>query len=379
MAPWRRRFSCRWDAGLGENPASRRIGRSARRSSSATPTTSGCGRARVDSRMGGLHGFHHLAEAHFSPTPAASKSGRSPSCAKSRKRAFVSTITSMAPKCCSPRSSAWKSKPRSDRTSPCSSTSARPTPAMRPTPPNLSHSPPAGQGAARTGSTPTNPGPERAAIAFRNRPRLGLCRAARAIGTGTGGTRFRRLRDRRGFGRRAGARDVPRHRERGAISPENKPRYAMGLGTPPQILEMISRGVDMFDCVMPTRIARHGMAFTLDGPLHIKNLIHAKDPRPICESAHPARLRILPRLPPPPVPGGGNPRFAVAFLPQSAFLPAPRRRCAGVHRRGELPRIQTTPSSNATPDQKLHDTDPLPRNLPETPPQEADSSEARLS
>lgn len=69
--------------------------------------------------------------------------------------------------------------------------------------------------------------------------------------------------------------------------PREKPRYAMGLGSPPQILEMISRGVDMFDCVMPTRIARHGMAFTLDGPINIKNLIHAKDPRPICVSAHP--------------------------------------------------------------------------------------------
>jgi queuine tRNA-ribosyltransferase len=69
--------------------------------------------------------------------------------------------------------------------------------------------------------------------------------------------------------------------------PANKPRYAMGLGTPPQILEMISRGVDMFDCVMPTRMARHGVAFTLDGPIHIKNLVHAKDPRPICESSHP--------------------------------------------------------------------------------------------
>ncbi len=69
--------------------------------------------------------------------------------------------------------------------------------------------------------------------------------------------------------------------------PKDKPRYAMGLGTPPQILEMIARGVDMFDCVMPTRMARHGVAFTLDGPIHIKNLIHAKDPRPICESSHP--------------------------------------------------------------------------------------------
>ncbi len=69
--------------------------------------------------------------------------------------------------------------------------------------------------------------------------------------------------------------------------PEAKPRYAMGLGTPPQILEMIGRGVDMFDCVMPTRLARHGVAFTLDGPIQIKNLVHEKDPRPLCESAHP--------------------------------------------------------------------------------------------
>jgi len=69
--------------------------------------------------------------------------------------------------------------------------------------------------------------------------------------------------------------------------PHDKPRYAMGLGTPTQILEMISRGVDMFDCVMPTRIARHGMAFTLDGSINLKNLIHAKDPRPLCESVNP--------------------------------------------------------------------------------------------
>jgi queuine tRNA-ribosyltransferase len=74
--------------------------------------------------------------------------------------------------------------------------------------------------------------------------------------------------------------------------PADKPRYAMGLGTPPQILEMISRGVDMFDCVMPTRIARHGVAFTLDGPIHIKNLIHATDPRPLCETSHPHVARF---------------------------------------------------------------------------------------
>ncbi|MBB5350497.1 queuine tRNA-ribosyltransferase [Haloferula luteola] len=74
--------------------------------------------------------------------------------------------------------------------------------------------------------------------------------------------------------------------------PEDKPRYAMGLGTPPQILEMIGRGVDMFDCVMPTRVARHGQVFTLDGPIHIKNLEFERDPRPLCESAHPHVARF---------------------------------------------------------------------------------------
>jgi len=74
--------------------------------------------------------------------------------------------------------------------------------------------------------------------------------------------------------------------------PHGKPRYAMGLGTPPQILGMIARGVDMFDCVMPTRVARHGMAFTLDGPIHIKNKEFERDQRPLCESSHPHVARF---------------------------------------------------------------------------------------
>ena len=53
--------------------------------------------------------------------------------------------------------------------------------------------------------------------------------------------------------------------------PENKPRYAMGLGTPPQLLELIARGMDMFDCVLPTRLARNGTAFTAAGTLNLKN------------------------------------------------------------------------------------------------------------
>jgi queuine tRNA-ribosyltransferase len=53
--------------------------------------------------------------------------------------------------------------------------------------------------------------------------------------------------------------------------PANKPRYAMGLGTPPQLLELIARGVDLFDCVLPTRLARNGTAFTAAGTLNLKN------------------------------------------------------------------------------------------------------------
>lgn len=63
--------------------------------------------------------------------------------------------------------------------------------------------------------------------------------------------------------------------------PEEKPRYVMGLGTPPQILKMIAFGADMFDCVMPTRLARHACAFTLDGEINLKNARFAEDPAPL--------------------------------------------------------------------------------------------------
>ena len=66
--------------------------------------------------------------------------------------------------------------------------------------------------------------------------------------------------------------------------PPDKPRYAMGLGTPPQMLEMIARGMDMFDCVLPTRLARNGTAFTAAGTLNLKNAEFALDKRPIEEN-----------------------------------------------------------------------------------------------
>jgi queuine tRNA-ribosyltransferase len=66
--------------------------------------------------------------------------------------------------------------------------------------------------------------------------------------------------------------------------PVDKPRYAMGLGTPPQLLEMIARGMDMFDCVLPTRLARNGTAFTTTGTQNLKNAEFALDKRPIEEN-----------------------------------------------------------------------------------------------
>ncbi|MGZ5553489.1 MAG: tRNA guanosine(34) transglycosylase Tgt [Chthoniobacterales bacterium] len=63
--------------------------------------------------------------------------------------------------------------------------------------------------------------------------------------------------------------------------PNDKPRYAMGLGTPPQMIEMVARGVDMFDCVLPTRLARNGTAFTAAGSLNLKNAEFALQKGPI--------------------------------------------------------------------------------------------------
>lgn len=65
--------------------------------------------------------------------------------------------------------------------------------------------------------------------------------------------------------------------------PVDKPRYTMGLGTPPQLLKMIALGVDMFDCVLPSRVARNGLVFTPDGPLNLRNERFRADPDPIHE------------------------------------------------------------------------------------------------
>jgi queuine tRNA-ribosyltransferase len=67
----------------------------------------------------------------------------------------------------------------------------------------------------------------------------------------------------------------------GPKMPQDKPRYVMGIGTPQDLLEAIEHGIDMFDCVMPTRNARNGQAFVRGGKLNIKQAKYAEDPRPL--------------------------------------------------------------------------------------------------
>lgn len=67
------------------------------------------------------------------------------------------------------------------------------------------------------------------------------------------------------------------------VLPEHKPRYLMGVGTPRDILDAIARGVDMFDCVLPTRNARNAYAYTQAGPLRLRNAVHERDRRPLEE------------------------------------------------------------------------------------------------
>ena len=77
--------------------------------------------------------------------------------------------------------------------------------------------------------------------------------------------------------------------ETAPLLPADRPRYLMGVGTPHDLIEAVARGIDMFDCVLPTRNGRHGMAFTRYGAINLANARHAHDPRPVDEQAtHPA-------------------------------------------------------------------------------------------
>ena len=65
-----------------------------------------------------------------------------------------------------------------------------------------------------------------------------------------------------------------------ALLPGDRPRYLMGTGTPLDLVECVARGIDLFDCVLPTRNARNGQLFTRHGPLNIRNARYAEDDRP---------------------------------------------------------------------------------------------------
>jgi queuine tRNA-ribosyltransferase len=69
------------------------------------------------------------------------------------------------------------------------------------------------------------------------------------------------------------------------LLPQDRPRYLMGVGTPDDIVKAVARGIDMFDCVMPTRAGRHGLAYTRRGKINLKNARHAEDPRPLDEES----------------------------------------------------------------------------------------------
>ena len=68
--------------------------------------------------------------------------------------------------------------------------------------------------------------------------------------------------------------------------PADRPRYLMGVGTPDDLLKSVARGIDMFDCVMPTRAGRHGLAYTRRGKVNLRNARHADDPRPLDEESN---------------------------------------------------------------------------------------------
>ena len=77
------------------------------------------------------------------------------------------------------------------------------------------------------------------------------------------------------------------------LLPADRPRYLMGVGTPVDLVESVARGIDMFDCVLPTRNARNGQLFTSTGRLNIKNAEYADDQR---SARCPVRLLHLPQL-----------------------------------------------------------------------------------
>ena len=104
--------------------------------------------------------------------------------------------------------------------------------------------------------------------------------------------------------------------------PADRPRYLMGVGRPQDIIAAVARGIDMFDCVMPTRHARNGHLFTSQGVVNIRNAAHQADTRPARSGLRLLHLpQLLARLPAAPGPLQRDPRRAAQYHPQPALLP----------------------------------------------------------
>ena len=106
------------------------------------------------------------------------------------------------------------------------------------------------------------------------------------------------------------------------ILPADKPRYLMGVGTPSDLIKSVARGIDMFDCVLPTRNGRHGLAFTWDGKVNLRNAWHAEDPAPLDPAERvPGRARLFARLPASPRQVGRVPGRHAAVVGEHGVLP----------------------------------------------------------
>ena len=251
--------------------------RSARRSCSATPTTctSGPGDELI-AELGGLHRFMGW------DGPILTDSGgfqvfslRDTLARGRRRRRHVPQRLRRRARRASRPSSPPRSSGTSAATSRCASTRCR-----RPASPRAEledavrrttewAAPPARTPTARRGPAPLRDHPGR------HRPR-----APAPLDRGARRARLRRQRDRRPRDRRGPRRDVRDDRlARRRCCPADKPRYFMGIGDPEGILEVIEAGVDMFDCVLPTRTARTGSALTWEGRLNLRNARYARDPR----------------------------------------------------------------------------------------------------
>ncbi len=161
------------------------------------------------------------------------------------------------------------------------------------------------------------------------------------LGGGAGRDRLRRLRHRRPRGRRGPGRRCSRVLDATVpLLPADRPRYLMGVGKPDDLVGAVARGIDMFDCVLPTRSGRTGQAFTRRGPINLRNARHADDPAPARrERRLPGQPRLQPRLPASPGPLRRDPRRDAAHLAQLAYYQQLMARHARGDRGGELRRF----------------------------------------